>query len=113
MSSDNATTINPEAKILHINPPLPSVSWTLKQQARGRLMRCDDLTREQADTIKEKIGTMNAYLSRLLARMNRRKFEHDDRLLKAVCKAGAAIHELNVELHYLSVRHGVAREVKD
>jgi hypothetical protein len=113
MSSDDATTIDPEAKILHINPPLSSVSWTLEQQARGRMMRCDDLSRDQADAIKEKIGAMNAYLTRLLKRMNQRKFEHDDRLLKAVCKAGAAIHELNVELHYLSVRHGVGREVKD
>lgn len=76
-------------------------------------MRCDDLTREQFEALRKKIGPMNAYLTRLLKRMNRRKFEHDDSLLKAVCKAGAAIHELNVELHYLSVRNGVGREVKD
>jgi hypothetical protein len=76
-------------------------------------MRCDDLTREQADALGKKIGAMNAYLTRRLTRMNQRKFKHDDRLLKAVCKAGAAIHELNVELHYLSVRHGVGREVTE
>jgi hypothetical protein len=76
-------------------------------------MRCDDLTREQAKAIKKKTGAMNAYLTRLLKRINQRKFEHDDRLLKTVCKAGAAIHELNVELHYPSVRHGIGREVKD
>jgi hypothetical protein len=40
-------------------------------------MRSDDLTREQARAIKEKIAPMLGYLNRLKKRMDRRKFPHD------------------------------------
>jgi hypothetical protein len=65
-------------------------------------MRSDDLTKEQARAIKEKIGPMLGYLNKLAKRMNQRRFPPDDRLMEAVGKAAQAMHELNVTVHYLS-----------
>ena len=65
-------------------------------------MRSDDLTREQARALKNKLAPMLGYLNRLAKRMTRRRFPPDDPLLLEVCRAAAAMHELNVSVHYLS-----------
>jgi hypothetical protein len=70
-------------------------------------MRCEDLTREQAQVLKNKLRPMLSYLGRLKERMCRRGFVADDRLLAAVCRAEDAVHALTVEVHYLSVGDGV------
>jgi hypothetical protein len=65
-------------------------------------MRSEDLTREQAQAIKDKITPMLSYLNRLAKRMNQRRFPPDDRLMQAVGRAAQVMHELNVKVHYLS-----------
>ena len=65
-------------------------------------MRSDDLTKEQARALKNKIGPMLGYLSRLKRRMAYHGFTHDDQLLQAVCRAHDAMHEFHVEVHYLA-----------
>jgi hypothetical protein len=64
-------------------------------------MRREDLTREQAEAIKEKIGPMLGYLNRLKKRMNA-VFARDDSLFAEVIDAADALHKLNVSIHYLS-----------
>lgn len=73
-------------------------------------MRCEDLTREQASALKNKLRPMLLYLSKLKRRMNYRGFLQDDPLMRAVCRAEDAIHALSVEVHYLSCEGGVGRE---
>jgi hypothetical protein len=70
-------------------------------------MRSQDLTTDQAEALKAKIGPMHGYLNRLIKRMNRKNFPRDDELFHSVLQASAAIHDLNVRLHYLSCGHGV------
>ena len=64
-------------------------------------MRREDLTREQAEAIKEKIAPMLGYLNRLKKRMNE-VFARDDSLFAEVIDAADALHKLNVSIHYLS-----------
>jgi hypothetical protein len=59
-------------------------------------MRSNDLTKEQAQDIKDKIGPMLAYLNRLAKRMNQRRFPPDDRLMQAVGKAAQASNGIPV-----------------
>jgi hypothetical protein len=55
---------------------------------------------------------MLGYLNRLSHRITKRKFEHDDELQANVLKTAAALHELTVQLHYLSCRMGLHDERK-
>src|SRR3954453_2976116 len=64
-------------------------------------MRREDMTREQAEAIKEKIGPMLGYLNRVKKRMNA-VFARDDSLFAEVIDAADAMHKLNVSIHYLS-----------
>ena len=64
-------------------------------------MRREDITREQAEAIKAKIGPMLCYLNRLKRRMND-VFARDDPLFAQVIDAADALHTLNVSVHYLS-----------
>jgi hypothetical protein len=72
-------------------------------------VRSDDLTREQAEALKAKLTPILNYLGRLQQRMIRRGFPPIDPLLCDVCRAHDAIHALRMNLHYLSVGHGVGR----
>jgi hypothetical protein len=65
-------------------------------------MQSDDLTRDQARALKNKLQPMLGYLTRLRKRMARRGFQQDDELLQAVQKAEMAMHELHVATHYLA-----------
>jgi hypothetical protein len=65
-------------------------------------MRSDDLTRDQARALKNKLQPMLGYLNRLKKRMQRRGFPPDDRLLIAACRAEEALHALSVEVHYVA-----------
>jgi hypothetical protein len=72
-------------------------------------MQCEDLTREQARALKNKLQPMLGYLGRLKERMRRKGFVESDRLLTAVCRAEDAMHALSVEVHYLSCGDSVGR----
>ena len=72
-------------------------------------MQAEDLTREQARAIKNKLQPMLSYLGRLKDRMRRKGFVADDRLLAAVCRAEDSVHALSVEVHYLTCGDRVGR----
>ena len=72
-------------------------------------MQADDLTREQARALKNKLQPMLSYLGRLKDRMRRKGFVADDRLLAAVCRAEDSVHALSVEVHYLVCGDRVGR----
>lgn len=72
-------------------------------------MRCDDQTREQGRALKNKLRPMLRYLARLKRRMTYRGFPPDDPLLIAVGRAENAMHELSVDVHYLSCGDVVGR----
>ena len=72
-------------------------------------MRAEDLSREQARALKNKLQPMLSYLGRLKDRMRRRGFVGDDRLLAAVCRAEDAMHALSVEVHYIACGDRVGR----
>lgn len=73
-------------------------------------MRSDDLTRDQAGALKNKLHPMLGYLGRPKKRMLRRGFQAEDPLFTAVVQAEDAMHALNVETHYLSCHGGVGRK---
>jgi hypothetical protein len=75
-------------------------------------MRCEELTREQADALKQKLRPMLRYLVRLKRRMTYKQFPPGDSLLRAVLRAESAMHELHVEVHYLSCGDVVGRPAK-
>jgi hypothetical protein len=75
-------------------------------------MRSDDLTRDQARALKNKLAPLLGYLNRLKKRMVNRGFMPDDELLQAVCRAEMAMHELNVATHYLACGDSVGRRRK-
>src|SRR3954447_17801180 len=65
-------------------------------------MQADDLTREQAAALKNKLRPMLAYLGKLKRRMVQRGFFNEDPLLAAVVKAENELHALHCQVHYLS-----------
>lgn len=73
-------------------------------------MQSNDLTKEQARALKNKLHPMLGYLGRLKRRMVRRGFLSDDPLLAAVCRAEDAMHALHVETHYLACGDSVGRK---
>jgi hypothetical protein len=75
-------------------------------------MQADDLTREQAAALKNKLRPMLAYLGKLKRRMVQRGFLNEDPLLAGVVKAENELHALHVEVHYLSCGDVVGRQRK-
>src|SRR3954471_11915618 len=72
-------------------------------------MQADDLTREQAAALKNKLRPMLGYLAKLKRRMVQRGFLTGDPLLDAVVNAEDAVHALHVQVHYLSCGDVVGR----
>jgi hypothetical protein len=56
---------------------------------------------------------MLGYLNRLKHRMRRTGFPPDDPLLATVCRAENAMHELHVQIHYLTCGDSVGRRPSD
>jgi hypothetical protein len=65
-------------------------------------MRCEDLMPKQYERLHEKIRPAKAYLARLIQRMNKRRFPLEDPLMQKVPAASAAIHDLDIHVHYRS-----------
>jgi hypothetical protein len=76
-------------------------------------MTSDDLTPQQAEVLKARVGLMLRYMNRLRQRMHKRKFPEVDELSRAVRDAHNALHHLNVHLHYLTVKSGVGRRRRE
>ena len=53
------------------------------------------------------------YLARMLERMDRTRFPHDDLLRKRATDAQTAMQHLCMELHYLSCDSGVGRLARE
>jgi hypothetical protein len=68
-------------------------------------MKAFDLTKEQAEAIKDRVAPMLAYLHRLKAR----DFLPNDPLYLLVVGARESLHSLWVETHYLPCGQGVGR----
>jgi hypothetical protein len=66
-------------------------------------MRADDLTRQQAAAIRNKLGPMLAYLYRLKRRMDQKGFPEDDPLVIATQQATSAMCELHNEVMCRSI----------
>jgi hypothetical protein len=75
-----------------------------------KAMRSDDLTRDQARALKNKVQPMLGYLTRLHKRIAFKGFLPDDELLIAVCRAEMVMHELHVAVHYLASGDIVGRK---
>ena len=73
-------------------------------------MTSDDLTKQQAEAINDKVRPMLNYLYRLRDRMEQRGFPQDDVLMAAVCRAYDAMHTLNVHSHNLTCRQEIGRK---
>jgi hypothetical protein len=71
-------------------------------------MRSEQLTECQLEALATRIRPMLTYLVRLEVRMEKRGFSNNDRLLQVVREARKAVHDVNLELHYLSC-DGVGR----
>ena len=67
----------------------------------------------QAKKVKKPIGEQFRYLHRLKTRLEKVGFLVTDPLDQNVKKAYDAVHPLHVELHYLSIGHGVGRKPWD
>jgi hypothetical protein len=66
--------------------------------------------RWQAEKIKEAVGPMLSYLTRLRERMEKTGFVPTDRFMQSVHRAWEAVYSLSVAVHYLSCEGGVGRE---
>jgi hypothetical protein len=72
-------------------------------------MKSEDLTRDQARALKNKLQPMLGYLNRLKKRMTYRGFPPDDELLQLVRQAELSMHKLHVATHYLACGDSVGR----
>jgi hypothetical protein len=61
-------------------------------------MDSSDLTREQAQRMQDALSPALAYLNKLMGRMQRRSFDHDDDLWKRARRARIAVLDLITEL---------------
>src|SRR4051812_3139240 len=73
-------------------------------------MQADDLTRQEAAALKNKLRPMLGYLGKLKRRMVQRGFLSGDPLLDAMVQAENAVHALHVQVHYLSCGDVVGRQ---
>ena len=76
-------------------------------------MRSDDLTKDQARALKNKLQPMLTYLNRLQRRMRYKGFLESDPLLRKVVEATNAVHALHVETHYLACGDVTGRKRSD
>jgi hypothetical protein len=76
-------------------------------------MDSSNLTPEQCRLIRDQLGPIQRYLHALLERTRQQAFPADDNVRHVTETAYNAVHELSVELHYLSVPHGVGRPPKE
>ena len=65
-------------------------------------MRSTDLSKQQAQKVHAALAPTLGYLSRLVQRLDARRFSADDRLYVAALKAKSAMSELVMTLHYLT-----------
>jgi hypothetical protein len=94
------STIRAPRNIISTSAQRPYIPLPQSSHYVGGMKR-EDVSREQAEAIKEKIGPMFGYLNRLKKRMNK-AFARDDSLFAEVIDAADALHKLNVSIHYLS-----------
>jgi hypothetical protein len=72
-------------------------------------MRSTDLTEAQIKAMQDALGPTLGYLTRTLARMDKRGFPLDDMLFRHVVEAQHRMQGLCMELHYLGCKSGVGK----
>jgi hypothetical protein len=65
-------------------------------------MNSEDLTAAQAKIIGTALFPGHNYIARLIKRMEKAGFPHDDPLYLKVAKVHDAMHELTVAVHYMA-----------
>jgi len=70
-------------------------------------VRSSELTEEQITELLRVLGPTTGYLTRMVRRMDKLAFPHDDMLYRQVLDAQHRMQSLCMELHYLSCRSGV------
>ena len=75
-------------------------------------MDSDDLTREQAYQLYQRVSGMLTYLVKVERRMAKRKFPPDDELRVLVANARTAVYDLRQNLHERSAS-GIMRRKRD
>jgi hypothetical protein len=76
------------------------------------VMQSEQLTQCQFEALAARIRPILTYLVRLEGRMEKRGFSNNDRLMQLVREARKAVHDVNLELHYLSC-DGIGRSRTD
>jgi hypothetical protein len=95
--------------------------FVFQQSNRGRSSRgtrlcyvavvdSSKLTDQQIAQLTETVTRYLRFVGRLRQRMDRLHFPPHDRLYTCSIKAYNSLHEMHVELHYLSVKGGVGRD---
>jgi hypothetical protein len=69
--------------------------------------------RWQAEKIKQAVGPMLSYLTRLRERMEKTGFVLTDRFMQTVHRAWEGVYALSVAVHYLSCEGGVGMESRE
>jgi hypothetical protein len=72
-----------------------------------------DISRAQAEQMRDRLRTYANYLHRVRRRMDRRGFPLSDELLLATDRAYDEARGLVMTLHYLSCKSGVGRPAKE
>jgi len=72
-------------------------------------VRSTELTDQQISELLRVLGPTTGYLTRMVRRMDKLAFPHDDMLYRHVVEAQHRMQGLCMELHYLSCRSGVGR----
>lgn len=67
-----------------------------------------ELSRDQAEVLKDKLGPLLGYLTRVRRRMEQAHFERDE-LYNDIVRAQASLQDLCSRLHYGTCRSGVGR----
>lgn len=75
-------------------------------------MNSDDLTREQAYALYQRISPMLTYLVEVEKRMAKQKFPPDDELRVLFGKARSAIYDLRQAIHQRSSSGNMRRKIK-
>lgn len=75
-------------------------------------MHSTHLTRQQADRLRLQVAARLPWLTRLIDRMQQRRFPPDDPVFIAALRAREAMQDLHVAAHYASCEHGIGRPEK-
>jgi hypothetical protein len=93
--------------------PLTCRFVTVQMYTFGGSMDSQELTTQQAESMRNALIPCVRYLYKLQTRMEKTGFPASDELFQATRRAYDAAQELCMKLHYLSCKSGVGIHVRD